>query len=56
MKEWIVKAEYHVIKELVVTTKDDADPLDPGTWLDVDLDERDLDCSLWDTISAEPNV
>ena len=55
IEEWIVTADYMTEKEMVVTVKKGDDPLDPGKWIDV-LDERDIDCSLWDTKKAEPNT
>jgi len=52
MPKYEVKAEYKVLKSLVVTVLDGADPMDPASWEDIETEDDD-DCWLYDTISAE---
>lgn len=51
-KEWTIRAEYKVTKEMTVTVLDNGDPMDPATWDEISS-EYDVDCQLYDVVCAE---
>lgn len=52
MKEYVVRCEYVVTKDVIVLA--DADPKDPSNWGEI-LEEIDVDCQLSDVLAAEEN-